>query len=143
MRDPVEVVHEALLAPVPCSKCGKPNCRCLFARAGRLKNQAAMIVMALVVDGHMHAPEPDEPTGEDFDDLAQHLADASQHPRYVQIHEGWRKLLESEADISVAHAAALKTLGTPSPEQATDLGRVRDTLVAEVRKRRAAQDPGA
>jgi len=141
MTNPLEVVHETLLKPVPCQKCHKPSCRCLFARAGRLEVQAGMIVDALAAAGLLHA-ESAEPTADEFDQLAQWLATQSQHPRYVQIHEGWRKLLESEQDVSVAYAAALKTVGTPSAEQSNQLGRARDALVGEVRRRRAAETPG-
>lgn len=141
MTNPLDVVHEALLQPVPCEKCGKPNCRCLFARAGRLKNQAKMIVDALTAYGLLHV-EPAAPTEADFEQLAQELAAASQHPRYVHSTEGWRKLLQSEQDVTVAYAAALKTIGTPSAEQSNTLGRVRDALAAEIRRRRAAGQVG-
>lgn len=141
MTNPLDLVHETLLRPVPCEKCGKGNCRCLFARAGRLKNQAAMIVAALTAAGLLPVEQaaPDEA---DFEQLAQDLANASQHPRYVQKADGWRKLLQSENDVTVAYAAALKTIGTPSAEQNNQLGRARDVLVAEVRKRRAAAEAG-
>lgn len=141
MRRPLDVIHEVLLQPVVCEKCGKVTCRCMFAKAGRLRNQAQMLHDALIDEGLLHV-EQAEPTAEDFDVLARWLADQSQHPRYVMIEEGWRKLLESEQDVTVAYAAALKTVGTPSQEQNNQLGRARDTLVAEIRRRRAADSQG-
>jgi hypothetical protein len=141
MRRPLDVIHEVLLQPVPCEKCEKVSCRCLFAKAGRLKNQSQMILAALTSEGLLHV-EQAEPTAEDFEVLARWLADQSQHPRYVMIEDGWSKLLESEHDVTVAYAAALKTIGTPSVEQNNQLGRARDTLVAEIRRRRAADTQG-
>lgn len=141
MRRPLDVIHEVLLQPVPCQKCEKVSCRCLFAKAGRLKNQSQMLLDALTAEGLIADAHP-EPTESDFEELAQWLAAQSQHPRYVMIEDGWSKLLESEHDVTVAYAAALKTIGTPSVEQNNQLGRARDTLVAEIRRRRAADTQG-
>jgi hypothetical protein len=56
--------------------------------------------------------------------------------------DGWRKLLESERDISVAYTAAQKAISDPSTEQKTRLGRAHDALVAHVQQRRAAEQTG-
>ncbi len=107
--DPFHVVREALLEPVPCPTCGRTRpCRCLPRQDVKVDTMATRIVEHLTGAGllHEHAPRPTEITEADAEQTARWLAEQSRHPRYGG--EGWRMLLISDADVHVAHGAAIR-----------------------------------
>lgn len=91
MSTPHEVIMAALAADLP---------------EGTLHDRALLIEAALVEHGHL--PEPHrEATLADVEEVCRWLADQSRHPRYVLVHEGWRKILASDADLTLAGMRAL------------------------------------
>ena len=57
---------------------------------------------------------PRELTDTDAEKLAIWLATQSRHPRYVDVPEGWRQLLDSEHNVEHAFLEAKKHAGDPS-----------------------------
>lgn len=139
---PTSVVKAALMQPVPCPECGgtKP-CRCLTATGARLDWQADLIVQALAAAGLLTATQDTTPDDSDIEDTARWLAEQSRHPRYVAVTDGWRQLLDSEANIGHAYRAAMQTHpGSSDVEKA--LARARDDLLHHTTLRRAAGTEG-
>lgn len=73
-----------------------------------------------------------EPGPAEVEEVAQWLAEQSDHPRYCQVPEGWRTILASTADVEVAYAAAVRRLGTlpglRAGQQGDSLRAARDVL---------------
>lgn len=142
MKTPLAAIREALLQPVPCPNCGSERtCRCLVDPAARIDAQSHIIWVALVENGSIVDQEQAAgPTEADMEQVAQYLAQQSRFARYAG--EGWRMLLTSDVDVSVAFAKA-KAATDGSEKAVTDaLARSRDLLVAWIEKRRAAGGEG-
>lgn len=140
MSSPEDVVRSALMQPIPCPTCERVvRCRCMPDRVAKLNWRVTLIVEALRAQGMLPPETPVEQPS--IEDVARWLADQSRHPRYVGIPDGWRKLLESDADVMVAHRAAVDThRGDTELERA--FSRARDDLLREVAARRAAGHGG-
>lgn len=142
MNTPLAVIREALLQPVPCPNCSSVKaCRCLVGRPERVDARSQMILDLLIARGVIVVQDqPSEPTVVEMEEVARFLAEQSRFARYAG--EGWRMLLTSEADVSVAFAKA-KAATEGSEKAVSDaLGRSRDLLVAWIEARRAAEERG-
>lgn len=146
---PEAVVKAALMHPVPCATCGSGfACDCTVSGSAeyRLNWQADLIVQALHQEGHLTTGQPDEP--QSIEDLARWLAEESMHARYFDQTgadpDRWRVLLESVGDVTVAHAAALRTHPQPSREYEIRLSDARNELLryATGTARRRAEGAG-
>lgn len=74
------------------------------------QTRADLALVALVDSARLAAMG--EPDDSEVEEVAEWLAEQSDHPRYCQVKDGWRKLLTSTADVEVAYAAAVKRLGS-------------------------------
>lgn len=127
-HSPREVVVAALAVPLPCPACGRAEaCRCIRPEGwSATEARADLVVAALIEHGHLPDPDPRAVTPEDLERAAQWLAKASRHPRYEET--GWRKILQSEADVEMASAQAERW---GASDKAT-LAEVRALLLAHV-----------
>lgn len=132
-----DVIVAALATALPCPSCGSQRpCRCLRPDGySETTERAKLVEAALVQHGHIHVEEP-EP---DDEQLARWLAARSRFPRYA-VDDGWRKVLQSEADVEVAAAYAAKNASQSGLE---DVARVKARLLSAVAERRAAEDATA
>ena len=119
MTTPRDVVLASLAVTIPASDPERPD----------VEQRADLIVAALIQHGFLHVSST-EPTRDEVHDVARWLADASRHPRYVAV-DGWRKLLESDADVEVAAHAALRNA---SQREAEDIGHAKRTLLTYGRR---------
>lgn len=132
---PQAVIKAALMHPVPCPNCGAIlgvcGCDVPDSAGYRLDWQAQLITEALADHGHLSTAEQVEP--ETVEDVAKWLAAESLHPRYYDATgadtERWRKLLESDSDVHVAHTAALKAHPQPDREYSQRLSEARHELL--------------
>lgn len=97
-----DVLVGCLSQRLPCPVCERlESCRCLppegYSPTGV---RATLIEQALVLYGYLPDPEHDHPF--DAEETAEWLAGRSGHPRYVQVKDGWQRLIESEADVELA-----------------------------------------
>jgi hypothetical protein len=135
---PLSVIREALLKPVPCPKC-QLTIACWHDTAGsRVDAQADIVLDALDRAGMLAGEAPAAPSGAAIEEVAQFLARESHFARYTY-QDGWRMLLTSEADISVAFAKAKAACDGSDREVQESLGRARDLLVAHVERRAAGE----
>lgn len=136
MSAPRDVIVAALAVALPCPVCGREaTCRCIKpAGYSATEERATLIEAALIEHGHLAPPERPA-TEQDIDDAARWLADKSRHPRYVDVEEGWRKLLESSADVELACACAARSASQSDVET---IARVRGLLLAALAARRAS-----
>jgi hypothetical protein len=136
---PADVVHQALVEPVPCPTCGSEKaCRCLPQPDARAKTMAARIVERLTGAGLLQAdPEPPpEPTAADIEQTAQWLVEQSRNPRYTQVADGWKRLLESTVNIEHAHASAVKAANPATSQHLANLAAAKQVLLRVVDSRR-------
>lgn len=131
---PAAVIKAALMVPIPCATCGSGfACDCVVSGSAeyRLNWQAELIAHSLAENGCLAAPAP--PEGETIEDNARWLAEESGHPRYFDRTGNdpgrWRKVLESEADVTVAYTAALNAHPRPDRDYETRLSGVRHDLL--------------
>ena len=112
-----DVILAALAQALPCPVCGRTDpCRCLRpADYSPTAERATLIEQALILYGHLPQPEG-EAVAFDAIETAQWLADRSGFPRYTQVHEGWRRIIESEADVELATIKALQRVPTDEVE---------------------------
>lgn len=113
--------HDVILAAVaqalPCPVCGRTEpCRCVRPQDySPTAERASLIEKALILYGHLPEPEGEAPVF-DAEETAQWLADRSGFARYTQVHEGWRRLTEAEADVELATVYALRRVPTDEVE---------------------------
>jgi hypothetical protein len=137
---PFDVVREALLEPVPCPSCGSTNpCRCIPDHAASTDVMARRILERLTDVGALHVETgpPPAPTEADIEQAAQWLAGKSRHPRYTQVADGWRQLMDSEHNVEHAHATAVRAASPASQQQLADLAAVKALLIGWHETRRA------
>ena len=104
-----DIVVGCLAQALPCPVCGRTDpCRCVRpVDYSPTEARATLIEKALIHFGHL----PDPGVGEaafDPEETARWLADRSGHPRYVQVEDGWRRLIESENDVELASIHATR-----------------------------------
>lgn len=140
MKTPQAVIREALLKPVPCPNCSRETqCRCLVDRAYKLDEQAGIIAAALAEHGMLHDPQaPAADYETQVEEVAQFLARESRFVRYGE--DGWRMLLDSDADVETAFAKARKATEGGDQETRDAIGRARTLLLGYIEERRAAKD---
>lgn len=73
-------------------------------------------------------PSP-APTEADYEAMARWLADRSSFPRYL-VQDGWRRLLESDRDVDLAHSKASARYG-----QSDEAAAVRQHLLDRLQRR--------
>jgi hypothetical protein len=73
--------------------------------------QAAAVVTALLESGYLPPVEPPLTV----EDVARWFADQTKHPRFLGIADGWRQLLESEGNVTMAYAQASKQHDAQKP----------------------------
>jgi hypothetical protein len=142
MIDLQTLVTAALVKPLPCTRCERAdgNCPCIVPVAERLEARTKHVIAELTAGGYLTlggAPEPAEPRS--IEDDAKWLADASNHPRLIGIPDGWRDLLETEAQIEFAHHQAKTRAGYASTEVIDKLNDTRDRLIAHVKAQRVTE----
>lgn len=132
-----DVIVAALAVPLPCPLCGRAEvCRCAKPKGySPTEERAALIEAALIEEGHLTVAAR-EPTQTDLDEAAMYLAARSRHPRYTQVEDGWRKLLDAEADVTMAYHQATKH--APQSEQ-EPLSRAKSLLMTFHASRRASE----
>lgn len=128
---PAQIVNEALLEPVPCPTCARTEpCRCDTDQQARTHVMVQRIIERLTGAGHLAVDHTHtEPTLADIEATAQWLAEQSRHPRYTQVPEGWRQLVESEHNVTHAHAAATKAAQPATSQMLADLGAAKTVLI--------------
>jgi hypothetical protein len=67
--------------------------------------RAELVEDALIAYGYL--PEPVEVSKFNAEETARWLAERTGFPRYALVADGWRRLLESEADVELAAAKAI------------------------------------
>lgn len=124
-----DVILAALVVPMPCPVCGKTErCRCVRPEGhSDRQDRAALIEQALSEYGLL-APVHEQ--GESVEEMAQWLAEVSAFPRYTQVKDGWRTILQSEADIDLAVGQARSRV---TGGESIRLGQVRVILLRHVR----------
>jgi hypothetical protein len=140
---PADVVHAALVEPVPCPTCGSEKaCRCLPQPDARAKAMAARIVERLTTAGLLQPdPEPaPEPTAADIEQTAQWLVEQSRNPRYTQVPEGWKRLLESSVNVEHAHSSAVKAANPATSQHLANLAAAKQVLLRVVDSRRGVAE---
>lgn len=115
-------LHDVLVACIaqrlPCPVCKRTDAPCRCVRPldySETNERATLIEQALRLYGYL-PPEEGESQGFDAAETAQWVADRSGHPRYVQVENGWQRLLESEADVELATIHALRRVPTDEVE---------------------------
>lgn len=111
-----DVLTACLAQRLPCPVCGRTDAPCRCVRPvdySETHERATLIEQALRLYGFL-PPEDDADRGFDAEETAQWLADRSGFVRYTQVKDGWRRLLEAEADVELATIKALPRV--PSDE---------------------------
>lgn len=109
----LDAIVRGLAEVPPCPVCSRTTpCRCLppqgYSRVeaqGRLV-EAALRAVGLLPDEHVE-PRPFDPA-----EVAEFLAERSGFPRYTQVEDGWKRLIESEADVNTAAAYAMQRVSS-------------------------------
>lgn len=110
-----DVLAACLAQRLPCPVCSRTEpCRCVRPLDySETHERADLIEQALILYGYL--PKPDDGSGGfDAEETAQWLANRSGFARYTQVEEGWRRLVEAEADVELAAIKAMKRV--PSDE---------------------------
>lgn len=129
--DVLPVIVAALAVALPCPFCGlHTGCSHSDSPDGWSPTtaRAKLVQAALLERGLVRHTVPKVTSGE-VEETARWLADRSQHPRYTQTDEGWRKLLQSVPDVDLAYTHAART--GPQVDQ-EPLARARALLIAAV-----------
>jgi hypothetical protein len=115
--------------------CGKTDpCRCVRPEGHSDRQDRAALIEQSLSEYGLLAPVQ-EREGETVEELAQWLAEVSQFPRYT-VADGWKRILQSEADIDIATVnARTKVTGA----EAQRLTTVRVILLRHVRQMLADQ----
>ena len=112
-----DVILGALGQRLPCPSCGSLDpCRCAPVDGySPTEARATLIEQGLALYGYLPSPD-DERAPFDPEEAAQWLADRSGFPRYTQVENGWRRILEAEADVELAAIKAQKRVPTDEVE---------------------------
>lgn len=108
-----DVIVAALAQRLPCQHCGSIEaCACPVAEErARIEERATLIESALATFRYLPTPG-DEPEPFNAEETAQWLAERSGFVRYTQVKDGWKRLLEAEADVELATIKAMTRVPT-------------------------------
>lgn len=102
---PRAVIAACLAQAIPCTACGASQACDCPERRPETEVRAELVEDALITYGYL--PEPVEVSKFNAEETARWLAERTGFPRYALVADGWRRLLESEADVELAAAKAI------------------------------------